>query len=91
MAAIQDDLTAPVANTFLAPGDEVITWAWRRTESNAALWREVDQARQRGRIRMRVCYCSLFDQCWIAETLVFPPTPVNACAGPAPMTPAISP
>jgi hypothetical protein len=78
--AIDSDLTSPVANTFFAPGDEVTAWAWRRSERNAALWDAVDQARQRGRIRMRVCYCSLFDECWIAENGVFPPQPVQACA-----------
>lgn len=78
--AIENDLTSPVANTFLAPNDTVTAWAWRRSQSNAEIWSAVDQARQSGRIRMRACYCSLFDDCWVAETGVFPPRPVNSCA-----------
>ncbi len=90
IAAIDNDLTSPIANTFFAPGDEVTSWAWRRTEVNASLWDAVDQARQSARIRMRACYCSLFDECWIAETGVFPPRPVDACAAP-PQQPSASP
>lgn len=88
LAAIDADLTSPVANTFFAPGDEVTAWAWRRTEINVSLWEAVDQARQSGRMGMRACYCSLFDECWIAETGAFPPRPVNECPTPAPQSPA---
>jgi hypothetical protein len=90
-AAIGNDLTTPIANSFFGPGDEAGPWAWRRSETNAALWDAVDQARQRGRIGMRACYCSLFDECWIAETRVFPPRSVASCTEPAPQTAAPSP
>lgn len=84
LRAIDNDLTSPVASTFLAPNDEAIAWVWRRTDANATLWNAVDAARQRGRLRMRACYCSLFDECWVAETRQFPPRPVDACEAPAP-------
>jgi hypothetical protein len=83
-AMLGNDLTSPIANTFFAPNDEAVAWAWRRSEANTELWSAVDQARQSGRIGMRACYCSLFDECWIAETGVFPPRPVDACTPPAP-------
>lgn len=82
IAAIENDLTSPVASTFFAPGDTVTAWIWRRSSTNAAMWEAVDEARQNGRLRMRACYCSLFDDCWVAETGVFPPTPVDACVAP---------
>jgi hypothetical protein len=91
LAAIDADLTSPVANTFFAADDEVTAWSWRRTPVNATLWNAVDQARQAGRIGMRACYCSLFDDCWIAETGTFPPRPVNQCTPPAQQSPAPSP
>lgn len=84
VAAIENDLTSPIANSFFAPNDDASPWAWRRSASNAAIWDAVDQARQTGRIGMRTCYCSLFDECWIAQTGVFPPTPVNECPPPPP-------
>ncbi|MEQ1820010.1 MAG: hypothetical protein ABL871_15520 [Terricaulis sp.] len=91
LAVIDADLTSPVANTFFAAGDKVTAWSWRRTAINATLWNAVDQARQEGRIGMRACYCSLFDDCWIAETGTFPPRPVNECPLPAQQSPAPNP
>lgn len=79
VAAIGSDLTSPVRHTFLAAGEEAGAWQWRRTPENQELWQAVDTARQRGRIATRACYCSLFDECWIAESDRFPPTPVNSC------------
>ncbi len=36
----------------------------------------------RGQTRMRTvaCYCSVYDECWIADSEVSDPTPVKACA-----------
>lgn len=48
-------------------------------ELNEPLWRLVDEARQAGRITTRVCYCSVFDECWIAGGKAFPPAPVDRC------------
>lgn len=79
LAAVGPDLTSPVARTFLAPGDEATALRWARTQSNQSLWNAFDRARQEGRITMRACYCSLFDECWIAETNAFPPQPVGSC------------
>lgn len=77
--ALGYDLSSPVANTFLAAGGSTTALIWARAPQNETLWREVDVARQRGRISARACYCSLFDECWVAETNQFPPRPVNSC------------
>lgn len=79
IAAIGNDLTSPISQTFLAAGDEAGAWRWARTPTNAELWQAVDRARQEGRITTRACYCSLFEDCWIAESNKFPPTPVDSC------------
>jgi hypothetical protein len=78
-AALGYDLTSRVANSFLAAGESTTAFLWTRTPQNEALWRDVDVARQQGRITARACYCSLFDDCWVAETDQFPPRPVNSC------------
>jgi hypothetical protein len=82
--AVGYDLTSPVSERFLAPNDEIAAMRWVRTDTNRELWTAVDQARQTGRITMRACYCSVFDECWIAETGVFPPTPIDSCTPGAP-------
>jgi hypothetical protein len=28
---------------------------------------------------MRACYCSVFDECWVAEARTFPPRQVERC------------
>lgn len=85
LAAVEMESTAPIARRFLAPNDTISALRWPRTENNATLWTAVDQARQRGRVGMRACYCSVFDECWIAQTNVFPPTPVASCEPGAPV------
>jgi hypothetical protein len=73
-----DDFTSTILHTFLAPGKKAMPLAWPETEVNATLWEAFNQARF-GRITMRVCYCSVFDECWIAEIGKFPPKPVDSC------------
>jgi hypothetical protein len=70
--------TAPIAPGLLAANDEVTALSWPRTAGNIALWRAMDQARQLGRIQVRACYCSVFDECWTARTETLP-TPRNTC------------
>jgi hypothetical protein len=53
---------------------------WNRDESNGALWDYVDAARQAKRIVLKACYCSIFDQCWMASTASFRPVPVKRCS-----------
>ena len=47
---------------------------------NAALVRQFDEARQDNRIVTRLCYCSVFDDCWIADSRDPTPDPINQCA-----------
>ena len=71
-------ITAPMAPDVLAPHDEQNALSWSLTNDNRALWSTLDQARQHGRIGMRACYCSVFDECWIGRTGTLP-VRVNAC------------
>jgi hypothetical protein len=73
------DTTNPVASRSLAPNERVSAIRWPRTDRNAVLWRQLDLARQRGRIQLRACYCSVFDECWAANSHEFPPQPVRSC------------
>ncbi len=75
--------TLPVAGSFLSPKETTIAFTWPRTDADAAPWDAFDRARIRGRVRMRSCYCSVFNECWIAETGKFPPRPVPSCSSAA--------
>ena len=65
---------------MVRPGDKVsfVSFAVgpETRESAAAL----DQARQSDRIVTRLCYCSVFDDCWISDSRDPTPDPVNQCA-----------
>jgi hypothetical protein len=71
----------PVGKTFISPGQDVTVVRWPRTPDNEKLWEVVDRARwnQDRRLTTRACYCSVFDECWIAESDKFPPRQVTSC------------
>jgi hypothetical protein len=77
--AVGKDGNRPIASSFLSPHETARAIRWPRSDDNEELWRALDVARQARRIVMRVCYCSVFDECWIAQNGVFPPRPVAAC------------
>lgn len=78
-AAIGSVMSNNVAPKVLAARDNVTALRWTRTERNAALWSAFDQARQHGRITMRTCYCSVFNECWIGESGRLPTPSPRAC------------
>jgi hypothetical protein len=80
--ALGDIGTRPISRTFLSPKEVTTALGWSRTEANGHLWDTIDQARKDGRIDMRACYCSVFDECWVAEPNTFPPRKVASCARP---------
>jgi hypothetical protein len=69
----------PVAGSFLSPREGVNAFQWPRREAEAKAWNALDRARIQGRVAMRACYCSVFDECWVAETGKFPPRHVPSC------------
>jgi hypothetical protein len=76
--------TLPVAGSFLPPGEGTLVLNWPRTDVDQKIWDALDRARVRREVRVRTCYCSVFDECWIAETDRFPPRAVEACPSPPP-------
>jgi hypothetical protein len=71
--------TADVAPYFMKGGDSVTAARWERTQENASLWQVIDKARLSQRVRLQACYCSIFDECWIADSKVFKPKLVEKC------------
>lgn len=81
VGAIGQDMSSRVPERFLAPNGEVYVLVWPRTAQNAELWTALDRARQSGRITMSACYCSVFDECWVAHSHSFPPEEAQSCEG----------
>lgn len=80
--------STPIAQTVLAPGTDSTVLRWPLLPDNEKLWLALDRVRQQNRIAMSACYCSVFDECWVADTHTFPPRQVASCeAGAAARSP----
>ena len=79
-AAIGQFTYASVAPSYLKGGGEQVILRWTRTDANSQLWDYADAARRANRITLEACYCSIFDQCWVASTKSFRPTAAKKCS-----------
>jgi hypothetical protein len=76
--------TAPSKDFVLRAGDAQRFLGFARTDDNAAIWDKFDQVRF-SELSYRVCYCSVFDECWISHLKTLKAEPVKQC--PAPRVP----
>ena len=65
----------------LRAGETVNVFTLPRTPENAAAWDRLDSASRR--LGFRVCYCSVFDECWIGDLRSLTPQAVRTCPTPA--------
>ncbi len=75
--------TAPIRNVALRPGDAVRFLSVPDLPVNRAFIEVLE--RERWKVRVRSCYCSVFDDCWTIDGAESRPTPVDQC--PADWTP----
>ena len=62
--------------------DDVESFLTRKlAEANADIWNRLDVARVQ--LKMRACYCSVFDECWVSDLSTVSPQSVGNC----PVTP----
>lgn len=69
--------TLPIVNVALRPGEEVLFMGFPAVPVNAGMVDRLDAVREE--IRVRACYCSVFDDCWTVEGPQSKPLPVAAC------------
>jgi hypothetical protein len=72
-----------VPNEVLRAGQE-ITFLGFKQSSNPASFAALERAMISRDLQLRVCYCSIFDECWKSDLtlLSLKPTPVSACDQP---------
>jgi hypothetical protein len=70
--------SVPVGGRVLRPGETITFLRWDRDEAFAKSWDALDRARF-GRLTMRACFCSVFDECWSTATGAGDPIPVDTC------------
>ena len=61
----------------LRPGEKTEFIRLERTDKNAAIWDKLNDERWSAVVRS--CYCSIFDNCWVADSSQKRPHPVEAC------------
>ena len=74
-------VTAPVADTLMTAGEDRRILLWERPPESDAVglqtWQRLNDARWN--LEVEVCYCSLFDECWISQAKADVPQHVAAC------------
>jgi len=59
-------------------GEEITFLRWHHAAQREPVWSALDKARF-GRIVIRACYCSVFDECWISHSESPDPVSMAAC------------
>ncbi len=70
-------LTSGTVGRVLRAGQSVMMFSWERPTQDPAVWNRLDKARFK--IERRICYCSVFDECWTSDLSSTKATPVQAC------------
>lgn len=76
--------TTQVSGRVLRAGESITYLRWDHLDSAEPAWSALDKARF-GRVVVRVCFCSVFDECWLNRSDATDAQPVDAC--PAVATP----
>jgi hypothetical protein len=69
-----------VAGRVIRAGETVTFLDIKMGADNEKLWHALDQARRD--IRYRICYCSVFDECWSNDRNDLNPARVKSCEAP---------
>ncbi len=75
--------TSGVQNRVLGANEWVGMLQIPREGTPEPIWNALDEERQN--IRMRACYCSVLDDCWIFDSEREDPAPVSRCPAPGPV------
>jgi hypothetical protein len=71
--------TSTLRGRMVRPGDSVDYVVFADASGSDAAAAAFDRARQSDRIVTRLCYCSVFDDCWVADSRDPTPDPVKQC------------
>lgn len=61
-------ITSTLLGTMIRPGETLEYLHLAFTPANQAIAAKLQAARAAGRIETRVCYCSVFDECWMRRS-----------------------
>ncbi len=70
-------MTSGTRGRVLKPGDRVVLVTLPKATNDEALWKQFD--RERFKVSVRACYCSVLDDCWIFDSTKRDPEAVRSC------------
>lgn len=73
-------VTSGVQNRVIGIGEAIPMLRMPRVEATARAWEALD--RERHRIELHACYCSVLDDCWLYDSNRADPEPVAQCPAP---------
>lgn len=77
-----DLYSSSLEGRMIRPGDSVAFVDFRESPQNRAQLIALNAARRAGRIETRLCYCSVFNDCWTAASDDPTPNSINRCVAP---------
>jgi hypothetical protein len=69
--------TSPASRIVVPPGERTQFLRINATPDNQAIWDRFND--ERWKLRVRSCYCSIFDECWTIEGTQAKPVAVKQC------------
>lgn len=69
--------TSPSTGIAVRPGETIEFVSFPRTPASEKVWQTFN--RERWKLKVRACYCSIFNDCWITEGMQGLPKAVNKC------------
>lgn len=71
-------VTSAVLGRVLPAREKINVLHFRYDDANADIWNRLDAARSH--LSMQVCYCSVFDECWIGDSNPVAPKRTESCS-----------
>ena len=69
--------TSPSTGIAARPGETIEFVSFPRTPASEQVWQTFNK--ERWKLKVRACYCSIFNDCWITEGMQGLPKAVNKC------------
>jgi hypothetical protein len=69
-----------VRDRMIRPGEEIDAFAWPVTPQNKQIVDRLKDGLETDEINLSVCFCSVFNECWVRSDEDRRPTPVKQCA-----------
>ena len=69
--------TSPSTGIAVRPGETIEFVSLPRTPATETVWQTFN--RERWKLKVRACYCSIFNDCWVTEGMQGLPKAVNKC------------